>query len=336
MAISPAMFASAAIADLRARTEYEAWLLEAVYDISDQRIAVENVDELVYPPSGGPPAQTIYAVGNINLGDWRPGFLAAGAPLIFVTEFKLLDMLLEWVLTENGHMSSHKFVQKISALKGAVQFPSLIASRPWLQDRLVALYEALEPLRGTIIHARHFRSTDGGIEVSSTKGGSLGPAVSVSSKDLRSLAVLLVSLLRYLEGTWTLDLFREKRIRHALDGVVHLHSLAPLGQLPPAFLNVCVYLSEGDSIHCDLDRIRRDVAAKRPHEDVMFDLRVVVIAPDGSRATAYLIPWVELQDEASQLRISTADLAPFASAVPSGLDLKVLARDLAKRGELHR
>jgi len=28
--------------DLRARTEYEAWLLEAVYDITDQRIAVRT------------------------------------------------------------------------------------------------------------------------------------------------------------------------------------------------------------------------------------------------------------------------------------------------------
>ncbi len=65
----------------------------------------------------------------------------------------------------------------------------------------------------------------------------------------------------------------------------------------------------------------------------MFDLRVVVIASDGSRATAYLIPWGELQDPASQLRKSTADLAPFASAVPSDLDLKALARDLAVRGK---
>lgn len=46
--------------------------------------------------------------------------MEAGAPLVLVTGFKLLDMLLEWMLIENGHTSTHKFVQKIAALKGSV------------------------------------------------------------------------------------------------------------------------------------------------------------------------------------------------------------------------
>lgn len=66
-------FGPAALADLRARTEYEAWLLESVYEIGDQGLAVEG-DELVYPPPGGPPTQTIYAVGNIRVGDWPRAF----------------------------------------------------------------------------------------------------------------------------------------------------------------------------------------------------------------------------------------------------------------------
>jgi hypothetical protein len=330
MTIPSATFGPAAIADLVARTEYEAWLLEAVYEISDQRIAVENVSELIFPPSGGPPTQIVYAAGHIRIGDWRPDFLEAGAPLVLVSGFKLLDMLIEWVLTKNGGKANYRFVEKIAKLKTGVQFPELIQSRPWLRDRLVALYEGLEPLRGTIIHGRHFTSTAGGIEVSSTKWGTIGPVVTISAKDLRSLALVLVSLVRYLEGTWAMDLFREKIIRHTLDELTHLHSLAPLRQFPPTLLNVRVYAIEGDSIQFDLDMIRKGVTARHPDADVMFDLRVVLIASDGSRATAYLIPWSELQDAPPQLTRLTVDLVHFTGAVLPNLDPLALARELIR------
>jgi hypothetical protein len=302
-----------------------------VYDITDQRIAVEDVDELIYPPSGGPPTQTSYIVGKIIIGDWRPRFLEAGAPLVLVTAFKLLDMLLEWVLSENGYPSTHRFVQKIAALKGSVCFPPLIRTRPWLQDRLVALYERLEPLRGTIIHARHFKSKGGGLLISNSKGGAVGPAVTISSRDLRNLAFLLVSLLRYSEGTWTMDEFREKRVRRALDELAHLHALGSLGQLSPGFLNVRVYVLEVDPVQCDLGKIRRDVVAKRPNEDVMFDLRLVSVSSDGSRASAFLIPWTQLQNASPQLTKSAAELAPFAVPLPQNIDLRAIAQDLSAK-----
>ena len=106
-------YTPSSLSDLSQRTEYEAWLLEGVYEIVNQRLAVERLDALIYPPNGGAPTCTVHGVGNCRIGDWRPGFLEAGAPLVFVTTFKLLDMLLGWVLTQNGGTSTHKFEQKI-------------------------------------------------------------------------------------------------------------------------------------------------------------------------------------------------------------------------------
>jgi hypothetical protein len=180
-----------------------------------------------------------------------------------VTPFKLLDMLLEWVLGENGHTATHRFVQKIGALKGSVLFPQIIQTRPWL----VGLYERLEPLRGTVIHSRHFTTSDGGLQVSGSKGGVVGPAVTVSATDLRNIALIVVSVLRYIERAWIMDLFTEKRVRRALDEVSHLHGLTPLGQLPPGFLRVRIYVRDADPIELDIKTIRKDVAAKRPGED---------------------------------------------------------------------
>jgi hypothetical protein len=315
------------IADLTARTDYEAWLLEAVYEITDQRIAVENVDELIYPPSGGPPTQTIYVAGNIRIGDWRPGFLRAGAPLVLVSAFKLLDMMLEWVLVSNGQKPSFKFSEKIELLKRQVEFPFLIESRPWLRERLLSLYEGMDPLRGTIIHHRHFKSSEGSLQVSASRRGIVGVPVRFTPDDLRNLAALLVSLLRYLERTWTLDEFREKRLRRILDGLGYLHALPSLGQLEPGFLNVRVYVIDGAEVECDLDRVGRDIAAKRPNQDVMFDLRVVSIKPDGTSATAYLVPWSRLQSS-GRCTWPVAELECFEEAPPPDLDLRALAREM--------
>ena len=75
-----------------------------------------------------------------------------------------------------------------------------------------------------------------------------GSASPLMPTDLRNLALVLVSLMRYLEGTWAMDLLREKRLRRALDELAHLHALPSLGQLPPASLTVRVYVAENDPI----------------------------------------------------------------------------------------
>ena len=321
-------YTPSALNDLRQRTEYEAWLLEAVYEIVDQHLSARSPDAFIYPPNGDPPDHVVYGAGKIKLGDWHPGFLEAAIPLVFVTTFKLLDMLLEWVLAQNGKPSTYRFVQKIGELKGPVVFPQLIETRTWLRERLIALYEQLEPLRGTIIHDRHFKTTGGTLEVASSKHGTVGPVVRITQIDLRNLALVLVSLLRYLEGTWTMDPFQEKRVRHALDQLVHLHRSPSLGQLSPEFLTVRVYVPDEDPIEIDLGKIRSDIAAKRPGYDVLFDVRIIAVARDGRAAKAYIIGWDQLQNTGLRLQKTRTELATSTVPLPPDIDPAAAARDL--------
>lgn len=325
------LYGAASIADLTERTEYEAWLLEAVYEVAAQRIAVRVPDEFVYPPNGASPRALKYASSAIAVGDWHGGFLKVGAPLVFVTAFKILDMLIEWVLAENGQATTYKFEQKIQGLRQSVQFPPLMEARPWLRERLCALYEQLEPLRGTVIHDRRFTSADGTLKVSSTKGGVVGPAVLFAEADLRNLALLLVSLLRCLQGAWVLDTFEEKRIRRSLDELAQLHGMAALDQLPPYRLVVHVYVLDGDPIRFDLAKIRTDIGAKFPKEDVVLDVLVIAVARDGAGAKAYVIPWDQLQRVESTFLQPRAALAGFECAVPDNLNIADAARDLSAR-----
>lgn len=321
-------FDAQAILELENRTAYETWLLEEAYRIVDQPIPVVDVDQLIYPPNGAPPTQTIHAVGHLRLGDWRPGFLNAGAPLILVTAFKIIDMTVEWALEQGGSTSTYRFAQKVKALREGIAFPPLIKSRPWLQERLISLYTAIEPLRGTIIHNRHFTTADGGLCVANSRRGEAPVSIPIAATDLRTLSAFAVSLVRHLEEQWPVDEFRERWLRYRLDQLAHLHGEPLLGQRQPGFLNVRKYCLQEDIVEIDLARIRADVAAARPQQDPLFDIRVVVIQADGVRARACLVPWSRHRSAASLLRLTTADLDELECPVPDDVNVLEVARTM--------
>lgn len=317
-----------ALTDLRERTQYEAWLLEEICRIADIPLTPLEFDAIVYPPNGAPHTYGVVVFGDVVCGDWRPAFLNAGAPLVFVTGFKLLDMLIEWVLAQNGIPLTFQLTQKISAIKGPVLFPPLIETRVWLRERLIALYEQLEPLRGTVIHARHFKAENGVLHVSSSKRGTIGPIITIEPSDLRNIALVLVSLLRFLDGAWVFDSFRELHLRFALDNLAHLHGLPLLGQLTPAFLNVRLYVPDGETLEFDLERIRNDVANRLQGYDVVFNVRIIAVASCGTAATAFVIPWELIRDAGTQLRKTREELACYITPLPTDVDVSAAARDM--------
>ena len=137
-----------------------------------------------------------------------------------------------------------------------------------------------------------------------------------------------MSLIRYVEGTWTMDIFQEKRIRHALDELAHLHGSRPLGQPFPRFLTVHVSVPDVDPIEIDLGRIRSDIAATMPRQDVVFDVRIIAVARDGGSATAYIIGWDQLQKMGPCFRKTRDELATSMVPLPADIDPATAARDL--------
>jgi hypothetical protein len=310
-------FDASALIKLAERTEYETWLLEAVYALVEQELFPSFPDAVVYPVDKS--KAQFFASGRLNIviGDWRPGFLNAGAPLVFVSTFKLLDMLIEWTLEENGVPSTFRFQQKLQHLKGSPIFPPLIESRGWLKERLIGLYSTLEPLRGTIIHDKHFTATDGAIRVSSSKKGSIGPAKEISAAHLRKFALTIVSVLRYVDGTWQLNQVREKILRHDIDELAMLHRLPLLGQKCPFHTRVRVYLTGSDPLHVDPMAIRGDLAARYLDQDCSFDLRLLMVK-GGEVVEAYLFPWA-LFEVASSDWGQGIDVQQYRAAVPDDI-----------------
>lgn len=276
--------------DLRARVEYEDWLLESVYKLAEGELFPDWPDEVIYKLGAMTPQTMVYGRAHMILGDWRPGFLEAGAPLVFTASFKLLDMLFEWVLARNVKTADCGFQKKLQQLEQAgLSYPAILESRPWLIERLKGLYRESEPLRGTIIHSRHFSSTNGTLRVASSKRGVVGEGIDLEAADLRALAQVVVSVLRFLQGDWALTAYREKVLRRQLDQLGKLHKLDSLGQQEPRHISVRWCTGDPQIQNIDVNRIRRDLDASCSGQDVSFDLRVVVF--QGPTAVeAYLIP----------------------------------------------
>ncbi|MEY6430841.1 hypothetical protein ABC977_00280 [Thioalkalicoccus limnaeus] len=313
----PPTFDDLSLTKLSERTDYECWLLEAVYAIVEHELFRSWPDGVIYT-LGNPSPQFIgYLAISAPIGDWRPGFLKAGAPLVLVSTFKLIDMLVEWVLRENGVASTFKFQQKLQHLENTPEFPPLIETRPWLKKRIVGLYSTLEPLRGTIIHDRHFATTDGSIRVSSSKGGVVGDPVEITGEKLRILARVVVSVLKYLEGDWQLDEFREKRLRRDLDELQDLHRLPTLGQRQPFHVGVRVYTSNPDPLQIDIAVIRQAISSRHSNSDISFDLRVLVVQ-ERSISNAFFFPWVVFANANGQWDPST-NPGLFRAGIPNDI-----------------
>lgn len=330
MPITTAHYTPGVVTDLTDRTVYEAWLLEAAYDLASRPIAVSDNDTWLYPANGGPPSAHYYATCHTIIGNWKPKFLEAGAPLVFVTSYKILDMVIEWVLHQNLADVPWQFAQKITALGGQLVFPELIEIRAWLRERVIALYRELAPLRNTVIHRRNFQSTNGTLEIQPDKGTFANQTVILNESNVRTFAVLMVSLVRYLEGAWAMDYFQEKRLRRALDDLSYLHGLPSLGQREPLFQSVRVFVADEDPIVVDIQRVRDELTANYPANDVEFCIRIIAVTRDGQNATAYLLHRDQLHAVGTQLQttlgaLSTSvvplpnDIDPMASAIAMGL-----------------
>ncbi|WP_428143845.1 hypothetical protein [Delftia acidovorans] len=275
---------------LAERVEYEIWLLEAVYAIVEQDIFPTWPDEVIYPANKS--QAQFYSFGRFNcvIGDWRPGFLNAGAPLIFITTFKLLDMLIEWVLDVNKIKYNFPFKQKLKEINvRAPIFPEHIETRGWLKERIIGLYSTLAPLRGTIIHSKHFTSNNGGIVISTSKNGIVSSSVDIDANQLRSLAVFFVSTLRYIQGIWSFDDIREKYLRHTLDDLEPLHGCPLLNQKHPYHTCVRVYIQEQELFTINPSNIQETLDARYKDHDCSFDLKIITIK-NGKSFNAYFLP----------------------------------------------
>ncbi len=125
-----------------------------------------------------------------------------------------------------------------------------------------------------------------------------------------------MGLLRYVEGSWALDQYRERFLRHDLDCLVDLHKQALMNQCRPHFATVRVFSTDPDFREFNIAQISSALAAQYPTNDCMFDLRYLTVR-NGEVVDAHLIPWQYLQDGTVP---GVTDPDQFRVDIPSDID----------------
>jgi len=154
----------------------------------------------------------------------------------------------------------------------------------------------------------------GGLSVSSSRKGVVGPRVTITAEDLRNLADLFTRVRRYLLGDWQVDAFREKRMRFACDQLAGLHGIVSLGQQSPVFSPVRLYHVEAEPLVVDLDALRDAVRARHANQDAVFDLCLVTLH-EGAMVDAMRLLWPQLQG--ATLTITGAERGALRVLVPA-------------------
>ncbi len=281
--------------------EYEVFFLRQLFRLQKRKNLGPVEVDMEYFDAQTTPKMSRHLTGYIDLNDWRPGFLAAGAPLIFVTCFKILDSIIEWALSKNINKVPFPFKKKIQLIdenivKGTFE---ISPNNNWLDGYIVSLYKKLTPFRNALIHSGDFDVTTNRLNIHDKSHGG-----SITLVQLRALAELIVKITEILEGNNEIsDEFHIKEIKFLLDKLTELHGGNHFGQRKLAFGKVRIHQVHDIHIVLDIEDIRKKIdpvmmlkdSSGRDHEyianETLFDLEITLKEPDFGAEKIYIIPW---------------------------------------------
>lgn len=297
--------------ELKDLVNYEVFLLVESYRIIKNPISKKYTEILEYPHDGSAPKLSIIDHINMISGDWRSGFLRAGGPLIFSSAFKVLDLIVEWVLgpdSRTAKLGSLQFNEKVTRIKDPTRtWPDFFSKHSWIKERFIALYESLIPYRNTIIHSSQFSSIEGGVKVAPSEGkGVFGDYRHIDSNMVGHIAYVAALIAKVLQGVWDLDPYTNHRLRWSLNKLYDFHKLPSDDCLkPPSLALVRIYRNEAKYIIFNIAEISLelnqpmllpvegygDVDCRRTH--AIFDLEII-IKGESDHNSVYQIPFTSI------------------------------------------
>ncbi|MDY0748712.1 hypothetical protein SNE35_29710 [Paucibacter sp. R3-3] len=315
-------------AKLREAVAYETYLLLNVYRLLQEPLQGQYERVWIYPRGsdspvplpGRPDHHVIDGVSH-----WSGGFRVAGGPLIVVTAFKVLDMIVEWII---GPPKSNQwqFNDKAKTFEASVTLPALLKQNPWLTQRFSRLYRELYPLRNTLIHTDRFRAGPGGVAVAPSLGrGAYGDSqVPIQPAQIAAIASVATILARCLDGSWAFNAYLVAQLKWRLDQLASFHREETFGAKQPQLSLVRILRDDQPSVDFDVAQILNDVNQRwlvptppGPAVDMrrfgtVFDIEIG-ITNEGPENTlnVYRIPMTEISR--FPIGITKNELQPFLS-----------------------
>lgn len=303
------MYSSADIEKLEERTLYETFLLERVFKLERKWTAERHVEEITFWAGGPDVVGGRTHTLHVDSMDFGPAFTEIGMPLLFVTAFKLLDMVIEWGIEANGRPVKYHFKDKLNEWQpsAGLVLPPAMHAEPWLRDVTVALYERLYEYRNTIIHRKSFSTPNGGLHIIREGKTPATPKteIEISADELKQLADFAVGLVMVLLGKRALDTFEVMRLRLCSDQLCSLHGLPKFGQLRPVRIRMNYFVPpENISDPIDVAALHQLAVRRIPGEEVIHELAVGILNAEG--CTAWMLTNTQLKSSPSTIDVDYA------------------------------
>lgn len=205
--------------------------------------------------------------------------------LSFLSCFKILDGIVEWVLECNfnaGHLAKLQwpFKSKVQDIeKSSLVLPPLFVKNDWLKRIMFSLYTNLIPFRNEVVHRHKYEVLDGVLTIKDTKKGH--GILKIDRHKLGSLARFVIGLDDCLTEEATLDKHMTALMRYYADQIADIHGMAVFDQKEPLVVNVKLTVLEEEGIFtADLEHVRQEVQRIHPGREVLFNLSLCAVLGD--------------------------------------------------------
>jgi hypothetical protein len=152
--------------ELEEKFDYELWLLDF---ISNEKMFYGDpqLDTVYFRDAGSLSNRDISLSSTIKLcEDVAEKLLKEIIPLTFVSSFKILDMIFEWILEMNNqtpkslHWTFEAKIKRIESLDAQLTYPPFFEYNKDIKDHLFNLYKNLKEFRNEVVHNHNFNIID--------------------------------------------------------------------------------------------------------------------------------------------------------------------------------
>jgi len=272
---------------LKEKFDYELWLLDFLSET-----------QKIY--EGGSNISTITLVNRKSSARADMSFtevIGSGAamkimdtmmPLTFTASYKILDMIIEWILEENkksGNIQSvpwkfYKKIKIISSTSAQLDYPPLFQSIPYIKDYLSALYLKLLKFRHEIIHKNNFKVSNGKLIIETTEKSKLY-SIDLDRGELGAFIRTVVAIANLLTGVLLFGEQEDCLLKYHLDRIKKLHGLSEFRQVKTILINVILKVPKEKSIFpADIKFVRERISQIYPNVKTLFNLKVMGLIND--------------------------------------------------------
>ncbi len=275
---------------LKEKISYELWLLNFLSETQETFEGGSDISTITLT-NRQPSAHVAITLTEVIGSGAAMKVMNAMMPLTFISSYKILDMIFEWILEENKKVGNiqrvpWRFKGKIEIISsGQLNYPPLFQSNPYIQNYLFALYSNLLKFRNEIVHKNNFLVLGTKLKIETTENSQLY-SVELDRGELGAFVRTVIAVAKMLIGVLPFGEKEDCLLKYHLDRIRKLHGLSEFKQPKPILVEVILKVPEDKKgiFPADLKFVRQQIGRIHPGVNVMFNLTVIGLVNDKPSA----------------------------------------------------